>query len=140
MALTLCASRLQAAFRVKGKHKSRIKSTDQLEALELLMLSLRVEWPLSIVLSPHALCAYQFVFRHLVNCKVRAPHLLQRIRLRCPCARTAHRHVAGDNFLPPPLHSVHSSCLYVASAAIPVPLAPCVRPRRLAPLVPHLTS
>jgi hypothetical protein len=42
-----------------------------MKAADLIMLELSVQWPLSIVLTPHNMRAFQFCFRHLVNCKVR---------------------------------------------------------------------
>jgi hypothetical protein len=41
-----------------------------MKAADLIMLELAVQWPISIVLTPHNMRAFQFCFRHLVNVKV----------------------------------------------------------------------
>lgn len=50
------------------------REKERLKALEYLALSIDVTWPLSIVLSPHAMLVYQFYFKHLTLCKVRVQH------------------------------------------------------------------
>jgi Gamma tubulin complex component C-terminal len=48
------------------------REKERLKALEYLALSIDAPWPLSLVLSPHAMLVYQFYFKHLTLCKARA--------------------------------------------------------------------
>lgn len=61
---------MQALFHRKPNQKKNAKNMEKMKANDLIMLELGVQWPISIVLSPHNIRAFQFCFRHLVNVKV----------------------------------------------------------------------
>ncbi|NJR41519.1 MAG: hypothetical protein HC767_01510 [Akkermansiaceae bacterium] len=69
---------MQALFHRKANSKKNTKNMEKMKAADLIMLELGVQWPISIVLTPHNMRAFQFCFRHLVNVKVGGP------RLPCP--------------------------------------------------------
>lgn len=61
---------VQALFHRKTNTKKQAKNIEKMKAADLIMLELDVPWPVSIVLTPHIMRAFQFCFRHLVNVKV----------------------------------------------------------------------
>lgn len=50
-----------------------------LKAVELLMLSFKVLWPLNLVVPPAQMRKYQFIFKHLIQLRVRSGFFPRRI-------------------------------------------------------------
>ena len=61
---------MQTLFHRKPKTNKNAKNIEKMKAADLIMLELGVQWPISIVMTPHNMRAFQFCFRHLVNVKV----------------------------------------------------------------------
>jgi uncharacterized protein YjaG (DUF416 family) len=76
---------LQAVLQPKTNVTKNAKNVEKMKAADLIMLELAVQWPISIVLTPHNLRAFQLCFRHLVNVKV-SKHFCALVQLNAfPC-------------------------------------------------------
>lgn len=112
-------------FKSSARKARTTKNVSKIKSAELLMLQISIQWPLSIVLSPRSMRMYQFCFRHLLNCKVRAaaPHAssLSRQPARILCREVSGHYLHTQTVGP---FSAHGSMISHVRRRVPVSLAP----------------